>query len=413
MQPGTAMRQGDDPSPSSTHLAPPASEPVVSPRAAPELLERQVQPAPPWLRRGRTQLALVAACLAVIAASGLVVWLRVARFWFATDPPGAAPTTLLAAEPAREIPTAALAADQPIGAAVRGDLPADPDGWRGLAASPDRFGVVAAWSDRTLWVSRDDGRTFRQELAAPEPLGAVTVGDDARVHAARHGGRFGTLSPSGRTRWQRLDYDQALALAQGGAWTVLLTMSADRDDGLAPLLWVSADGGESWRRLVAPAAGDLENRLRVGADGGIDLLVRATGDLAPRIRLYRGHVDGRPFAPTLDAEDPQPFGLGHDGTTPRLVWTGSEAHLEPGHIALSDWDLVVGAGPGRTLAVADGRLLALNGTRAEALDGHVPGRPAALTADGIGRSLAIIGRHLVRHSPTHGWRRLFELPAAP
>src|SRR6185436_13412254 len=110
-------------------------------------------------------------------------------------------------------------------------------------------------------------------------------------------------------RWFRLDYDQALAIADGGGWTVLLAMSRDRHAGLVPLLWATEDAGLSWRRLVAPAAGDLENQLHVGSNGTIDLLVRSTADLAPRTRHYRGHVDGRPFDLVLDAEDPQPFGL--------------------------------------------------------------------------------------------------------
>ena len=397
------MHQGDDLPPSSTHTIPPA-------------LEREVEPARPWLRRGRTQLAIALVCLAVIAASGVVVWLRIARFWFMAVP---APAATAAADPtaaaaisaaADELPNAVLAADDPIGPAVTADIPAHPEGWRGAAASPDELGLIAVWSDRTLWVSRDDGHSFRQELAAPEPLAAVAVGDDARVFAARHGGRFGLLTPAGHTRWMRLDYDQALALAHSGGWTVLLAMSADRQLGLVPILWATDNHGESWLRLVAPAAGDLDNRLRVTADGAIDLLVRTTGDLAPRIRLYRGHVDGRPFAAVHDSEDPQPFGLGHDGTTARIVWTGDDAHLEPYHLALSHWEVVVGAGPARTLAVADHRLLALNGTRAETLSDRVPGRPATLASDGIGRSLAVIGRVLVRHSATHGWRRLFEVP---
>jgi hypothetical protein len=389
------MHQGDDLPPSSTHLNPPS-------------LEREVEPAKPWIRRGHNQLAIVALCVAIIAASGTIVWFHVARIWLVSAPdPAIADAPPLAI---LEVPTAALASDDPVGDAVTRDIPPDPEGWRGLAASPDRYGVVALWSERTLWVSRDDGRTFRQELAAPEPLGAVAVGADARVYAARHGGRFGVLGPSGQTQWLRLDYDQALAIAHGGGWTILLTMSADRLAGLVPILWATADSGATWRRLVAPAAGDLDNRVRIAADGSIDLLVRATGDLSPRIRLYRGHVDGRPFTAVLDTEDPQPFGLGHDGSTARLVWSDSDARLEPYHLAVSDWDVLVGAGPDRTLAVADGRLLALNGDRAEPLNDHVPGHPGALTTDGIGRSLAVIGRVAVRHSPSHGWRRLFELP---
>jgi hypothetical protein len=392
------MRQRDERSVPRAHLDPPA-------------LEREVEPARPWIRRGRNQLAIVAASLAVIAASSGLVWLQVARMRAAQPL-----SPLAAAEPLStpvELPTAALAADDPIGAPVTGDITDDADGWRGVAASPDQFGVVALWSERTVWVSRDDGRSFRQELAAPEAIGAVTVGEDGRVYAARHGGRLGLLTPGGHTRWLRLDYDQSLAIAQGGTWIVLLAMSRDRQLGLAPILWVTPDHGASWRRLVAPAAGDLDNRLRVAADGSIDLLVRATGDLAPRIRHFRGHVDGRPFSALLDSEDPQPFGLGHDGSTARLVVERADrAHLEPYGLFVVDWDIVLGTGPDHTLAVADRRLLALSGTRAAPLSGRVPGHVRALAGDGIGRTVAIIGRVALRHSPTHGWRRLFERPAA-
>jgi hypothetical protein len=389
------MRQRDDRLPSSAHLNPPA-------------LEREVEPARPWLRRGRNQLLLVAACLAVIAASAGLVWWKIARLPLVLEIQGEPhPTPARAIQ--EELATAALAADEAIGAAVTGDVDDDPNGWRGVAASPDRFGVVALWSDRELWVSRDDGRTFRQELAASERIGAAAVGHDGRVYLARHGGHVGVLTPSGRTVWTRLDYQQALAVAHGGTWTVLLALGADRHDGLSPLLWITADHGATWRRLVAPAAGDLDNALRVTADGTIDLLVRVTGDLAPRIRHYRGHVDGRPFGGVVDTEDPQPFGLGHDGQMLHLAWTADDVRLEPAHLPVRDWDVVVGAGPGRTLAVSDRHLRTVQDGRATALSDDVPGRVRALAADGIGRSLAIIGRAGLRNSERHGWRRLFEL----
>lgn len=396
------MRQRDDRSLPRAHLDPPP-------------LEREVQAPLPWIRRRRAQLAIVAGSLAVIAASGGLVWWQVADLRGAARPDPSPPAAEPPSDPvAAEHPTAALAADDPIGAPVAGDIADDADGWRGLAVSTDQFGVLTLWSEHTLWVSRDDGRSFRQELAAPEAIGAVTVGDDGRIYLARQAGRFGLLTPAGQTRWSRLDYDQALALAHGGTWTVLLTMSPDRQVGLVPILWATPDHGASWRRLVAPAAGDLDNRLRVAADGSIDLLVRTTGDLAPRIRHYRGHVDGRPFAALLDSEDPQPFGLGHDGATARLVVERADhAILEPYGIDVASWDLVLGAGPDRTLAVVDRRLLALSGGRAAPLSARVPGPIRALAGDGIGRTVAIIGRFAVRHSATHGWRRLFERPAAP
>ncbi len=397
------MREREDGASPPAHLGPPA-------------LEREVEPAKPWLRRGRTQLAIVAASLAVIAASGAVVWLRMARAPLLSTLPGAP------ASDAPETPTAAVASDDPIGDPVTRDVDDEPAGWLGVAAAPDRFGVVAAWTDHTLWVSRDDGRTFHQELAAPEPIGAAAVAADARVYAARHGGRFGVLTPAGHTRWLRLDYEQALAMGHGGGWTVLLAMSRDRHAGLVPILWASEDAGASWRRLVAPAAGDLDNQLKIGSNGTIDLLVRATAELGPRLRHYRGHVDGRPFELVLDAEDPQPFGLGHDGSAARLVLSEGDGDAtlvwDPGAAAtapstgrpVTDWDVPVGAARDWSLAVADGSLLAFTGTHVQTLSAHVPGRLRGLTGDGIGRSLAVAGRLILRHSADHGWRRLLELP---
>jgi len=404
------MREPADGAPPPAHLVPPP-------------LEREVEPAKPWLRRGRTQLAIVAASLALIAASGGVVWLRIADRSPLTSEPGPAADT--SAPATDETPTAAVASDDPIGDPVTDDVEDQPGGWLGVAAAADRFGVVAAWTDHTLWVSRDDGRTFRQELAAPEPIGAATVATDARVYVARHGGRFGILTPAGHTRWLRLDYEQALAIGHGGGWTVLLAMSQDRHAGLVPILWATEDAGTSWRRLVAPAAGDLDNQLKIGSNGTIDLLVRATDELGPRVRHYHGHVDGRPFAVELDAEDPQPFGLGHDGSAARLVWATRESTSatlvwDPGTasrgpstgLAVTDWDVPVGAARDWSLAVADGRLLAFTGTHVQTLSAHVPGRVRGLTGDGIGRSLAIAGRLILRHSDGHGWRRLLEVPQA-
>lgn len=410
------MRDRDDAGSAPAHLAPPASEREGD--LAPPVLEREVQPAKSWIRRGRSQLAIVAGSLAVIAASGALVWMRIARSPLATSPPP--PISAAATE---EVPTAAIASDESIGDPVTADIADDADvgGWLGVAAARDRFGVIAAWTDHTVWVSRDDGRTFHQELAAAEPIGAATVASEARVYVARHGGRVGLLTPAGHTRWLQLDYEQALALAHGGGWTVLLAMSRDRHAGLLPILWATDDDGASWRRLVAPAAGDLGNQLQVGSNGTIDLLVRVTGDLAPRIRHYRGHVDGRPFGLVLDGEDPQPFGLGHDGSSARLslsprsarsaaqlVLDASGAHPEA--IPVSDWGVVVGAGRDWTLAVADRRLLAFTGTHLQPLSEHVPGRIRDLTGDGIGRAVAVVGPLILRHSARHGWRRLVEVP---
>ncbi|HLU68003.1 MAG TPA: hypothetical protein VKZ63_17085 [Kofleriaceae bacterium] len=318
-----------------------------------------------------------------------------------------------------EQPSATLAADDPIGRPATAPLESGGEpGWLGVAASPDARGVIAFWSEREVWVSRDDGRSFHQELAAPEPIGAVTVGLDGRVFAARHGGRLGMLTPGARTVWLELEFEQALALAQGGRWVALLCLHRDVRDGLAPLLWLSGDSGSTWRRLVVPEAGEFENQLRVSPDGTIDLLVSAAGELGAVSRHHRGHVDGRPFSLVAEGAAPEPFGLTHDGRTARLALQGGggggdRMWLEPFEIAVRDWDLALGAGPDRTLVAADGLLLAGGGAAGAltVLDAALPGRIEQLTGDGIGRSLAIAGRLGLRHSALHGWRVLFERPA--
>jgi hypothetical protein len=362
-------------------------------------LERQVEPAPAWYRRARWQIAIVAASVALIAASGVVWWQTTRVVVIHAGPPAVAADD--------ETPTASLASDDPIGPPVSGEVADRPASWLGVAASPDEFGVVAVWGERILWVSRDDGRTFRQELAAPEAIGGVAVGDDGRVAVARHGGRFGVLTPGGTTRWLRLDYDQALALAQGGPFTALLALATDRADGFAPTLLVTADQGRSWRRLVPPEAGDLDNALRISADGDIDLAVRSTADPSPRIRHYRGHIDGRRFDRTFDGEDPEPFGLGPDGRALPISWDDDSLRLDGRPVR--DWNVVLGPAPGRALAVVDRRLVRFEGTGLAAVSERVPGRIRALAGDGIERSLAVIGDTLVRHSGRHGWRLLYQL----
>jgi hypothetical protein len=415
----------------------PGFEPGLGPDPRAEVsLEKAVEPYRPWYRRERRAAArLIGMSVATILASAalfswtmsptspvpVVVEPAPAAIAIAKAPP--APEPAVDGVPAGELPTALLAADDPIGPTV-GRIPAREDApLRGVAAAADEFGVIAVWTDRVVWVSRDDGRSFRQELAAPEPLGAVAVGPDARVYAARLGGRLGILSPGGSASWVELGCDQVLAIDASAEWLAVLALHTDRSDGLSPIVWLSSDHGSTWRRLVAPTHGDTLNQIRVSTDGVIDLLaldsVLAAGGAAS-LRHYTGHVDGRPFELSSSGDDPQPFGLDHDGrswrlagndTQMRLTATGLPTVDAASSLRVRSWDIRLAANREHTVASADGQMVELGAGPPRTVARRVPGPIDSLALDGIGRIVATVGGKAVRYSTRHGWRSLFEIPA--
>ena len=425
-------------------------------------LHKQVERYRPWYRRERRAAAgLIIISMGTIGASaGLFTWSAGSRPARHVAEPSldldAIEKDAIPGRLATELSTALLAADDAIGEPVDRVPAADgAPAVRGLAAAADAYGVIAVWTDRVVWVSRDDGRSFRQELAAPGPVSAVAVGRDGRVYAARHG-RIGMLSPAGHTHWHDLDAGQVLAIAAAPpreidpaapvtpGWLAVLALHDDQAAGAAPLLWLSDDDGETWRSLIAPHHGDAANRLWVSPDGVIDLLTEdadgsvgsdadnGTEDLfgagAWRHRHYRARAEDYPLALVFAGDAPAPFAMGHDGLRWRLAWDGDQLQLaadhatrEAGRIVGSDraaggvvpvrnWDVRVAAGGHRTLAVADGRLLDLGRGAPRVVTRKVPGRVDTLAVDGIGRAVATVGGSALRYSPRHGWRRLFEIP---
>jgi hypothetical protein len=398
-------------------------------------LEKAVEPYRPWYRRERRAAARLfgMSVATILASAALLSWTMSPTSpapVFVEPAPAPAiakappvPEPAVDGEPAGELPTALLAADDPIGPTV-GRIPAREDALlRGVAAAPDELGVIAVWTDRVVWVSRDDGRSFHQELAAPEPLGAVAVGPDARVYAARLGGRLGILSPGGSTSWVELGCDQVLAIQASSEWLAVLALHTDRSDGLSPIVWLSSDHGGTWRRLVAPTHGDTLNQIRVSTDGVIDLLaldsVLAAGGAAS-LRHYTGHVDGRPFELSSSGDDPQPFGLDHDGRSWRLA--GNDSHMRltatglptvdaASSLRVRSWDIRLAANREHTVASVDGQMVELGAGPPRTVARRVPGPIDSLALDGIGRIVATVGGKAVRYSTRHGWRSLFEIPA--
>ncbi|HTE54547.1 MAG TPA: hypothetical protein VK698_27025 [Kofleriaceae bacterium] len=402
-------------------------------------LEKQVEPLRPWYRRERRAAAglLGFSAITLTASVTLLHWTfsRPASPAVVRAPVAAAAvdaTAAYAASETLEEPTAWVASDDPIGDPIERLAPRDGAPLlRGAAAAADRYGVVALWTDRVVWVSRDDGRSFRQELAAPQPLTAVAVGTDGRVYAARHGGRLGELTPGGRTRWHDVDCDQVLAIDGSSPWLALLCLHADQASGLSSMLYLSSDDGATWRRQITPHHGTAANQIRVSANGVVDLLTLDTetdidagqntdgadAGRAGRLRHYTGHVDGRPFELVLTGDGPEPFGLGHDGQSWRLDGerrmhlTGSTSAGRSSRLAVRNWDVLLAASSERTIAAADGRLVELGADRPRVVASRIPGPIDTLALDGLGRALATAGGVAVRYSALHGWRRLFEIPA--
>ena len=439
MQPIASMRQGDTPiQPILDDGATEAAAPGQASHDGPApVLARQVERHRPWYQRERRAAAAVVACSVItIGASAALVQrtfsgepqVVVAR----AAPSGAADAVddEAPADPlpvfVDEAPTALLAADDPVGEPVsRVPPPERAPSLRGVAASADQYGVIAAWTDRAVWVSRDDGRRFVQELAAPQPLTAVAVGADGRVPAARRGGHLGELTPAGATRWHDLGFAQILAIDAASPWIAVLGLHDDAARGLAPILSI-AERGASWRQLVVPHHGSVANQVRVSQGGVVDLLTldpddeTATADdrgaVAGRMRHYRGHVDGRPFRLVATGDGSGPFGLGHDGQSwhlegGRAMHLAGTARLRATRLPLRGWNVLLAASGARTYALADGQVSALGKTAPRRVTRALPGHLDALAVDGLGRALATAGDAVLRHSARRGWRRLFTLPA--
>jgi hypothetical protein len=80
-------------------------------------------------------------------------------------------------------------------------------------------------------------------------------------------------------------------------------------------------------------------------------------------------------------------------------------------LPVRSWDIRLAANGERTVASADGRLVELGTASHRTIARRVPGPIDSLALDGLGRAVATVGGKVVRYSPRHGWRSLFEIPA--
>src|SRR5437870_3293172 len=57
--------------------------------------------------------------------------------------------------------------------------------WIGLAAARVSSGILAVWSQRHAWLSRDDGRSFAAVLEGKATISAAVVGAEGDFYVAR------------------------------------------------------------------------------------------------------------------------------------------------------------------------------------------------------------------------------------
>lgn len=315
------------------------------------------------------------------------------------------------------------AADDAIGAAIATGAELAPERpWHGIAASPGPFAVASVWSAAELHVSRDDGRTFRQVLGGPGEIGGVAIDETGVVYAVRDARRLGLHTPDGKALWRELPFaGETLGLIAADGWLAWLGLARDTDDSSAVVLAVSADGGQTWR--TQRVAEHADQALIAMDDGAIHLLTLVEDASAPTMKRLLGHVDGRALQelswPTDYADA---WGLGHGGwayaiasecagadnaicaVSADAAATGAPVMLPSG--VVTDWDLLMHSNGGATLAVSGDRLLRAHRSRMTVADERIPAGISALAVDGIDRALAVVGEHVVRWSPTHGWRVL-------
>lgn len=127
----------------------------------------------------------------------------------------------------------------------------------GLAAHPRIAAIVAAATERGLYLSNDGGESFRR-LDGRQPATAVAFNaDGTRVrYALALAGELMESGLDGRqrhaVRLPRLEHDYVTCLAQNPQDAPAVAFATRRRD-----VYLSVDGGASWRRIAA--AQDAQN----------------------------------------------------------------------------------------------------------------------------------------------------------
>lgn len=289
--------------------------------------------------------------------------------------------------------------------------------WLGAAASPGPVAVAAVWSSTELFLSRDDGRTFAQVLGGPGSIGGAAIDEVGTLFLVRDQKRLGAHNPDGQSLWRELPFaGDTLALTTGAGWLGWLGLAHDSERSSAVVLALSADGGQTWRTQSVAEHADRA-LMTIEEDGAIYLLTLLEDAAAPSMSRLLGHVDGRALETMRwPSEYADAWGLGADGWAYAIASECASAdnaicamgpdgtsELRPSGVK-TDWNLLMHSNGAVALAVSGERLLRTDGARLKVVDERIPTGITALAVDGIDRGLAVVGQHLLRWSPSHGWR---------
>ena len=299
---------------------------------------------------------------------------------------------------------------------------------RGVATSPSAPGVIAAWSKRRAWLSRDDGRTWREVLKRRREISSMAVDCHGDVWVLRDWAALGHLDRDGQEHWQHvpvappfwstddLDEDDehprpGAIVSGGGALAVVVLGSFERS------IAISTDRGASW--VVRDHTTDPHERSYLWIDH--DARWRAT-------LIWNDCETGGQYVLSGPARRPRRRDIeyaggtaipGHDGwayTTRDQDGTCSSnicalapgakqwRSIDDGSHDNADWVYGV-IGEGRTVLSIDDDLYAAARGRIWRLGVGLRGDSTLAGVDSAGRIYAITSDGvLTRWSARHGWR---------
>lgn len=326
--------------------------------------------------------------------------------------------------------------------------PDDPvDALRGVAASATRHGVLAVWTERAIFVSRDDGRTFARTLDGPGAVNRVQVDCHGRVIALRGRNMLG-IDDGDTQRHRALPfgqlvhepesthrYEPPVTMAAGGryiGWVGNLVL--DQHLHLA----ITDDLGATWSFIELGQYELNEHDLAIATNGRMRLYLTQGERCGEEAFAYRGDarrgtleaIEGRGYAFVREGEmlDGYTYSTdahcdtGSSGASVCVLPPGlksAPSESEDGDTDWTNWAILTGnlpiedvwtwqlASNGRThLATLDGSLYRLRKTRAKALTRDVPDEFQLADVDSSKRPIGIHRGHVIRWSKRYGWRVL-------
>jgi hypothetical protein len=300
-----------------------------------------------------------------------------------------------------------------------------------VVVSTDQGNAIAAWNERAVAISRDDGRSFRTwRLRGERNLCEAAINHRGTVFllCVTNDPGLGVFPPGRPPRW--------LAAPQAGGETIWLAAAGDvllfygrqrsAEGRNVEIYRVSTDEGRTWREPpgAPPGLGNFGNRMRVDPDGTIWAMSGSEAACGGGYqRRSRGSVAGADFTQLpwpLDSPGEfwpgaagwayAPSRCGRDGGPERVLCAvGPAEGMRPvaGPPVGKSGPLGVASNGRVTLAVVGRRLYRVRAGLFAPVDHGVPPTLApGSVVDAQGRLVGLAGGRIVRWSAGLGWRLL-------